>query len=77
MLTLTTSWWPGNQCRTTKPLSETERYKLQWVLETLGFVMPKRGTFSGQEWIDTIRLIYDTNNPQIAEAIEIIERASQ
>lgn len=75
MLTLTTSPL-GNTARVADvPLTEQERDLLQWALETLGFVMPSHGVFTGQQWIDEIRSIYDPTQPHIAAAIAAIEKA--
>ena len=49
---------------------------LRWALETMGFVMPSRGTFSGQQWVEEIKAIYDPTQPHIAAAIAAIERAN-
>ena len=55
MLTLTTSLL-GNTARGAGvPLTEQERDMLRWALETMGFVMPSRGVFTGQQWIDEIK----------------------
>ena len=75
MLTLTTSLL-GNTARVSDvPLTEQERGLLRWALETMGFVMPSRGVFTGQQWIDEIKAIYDPTQPHIAAAIAAIERA--
>ncbi len=50
MLILTTSLM-GNTARVAGvPLTEQEQNALQWALETLAFVMPHRGNFTGQQW---------------------------
>ena len=41
----------------------------------MGFVMPSRGVFTGQQWIDEIKAIYDPAQPHIAAAIAAIEKA--
>ena len=75
MLTLTTSLL-GNTTRVSGvPLTDQERDMLRCALETMGFVMPSRGTFSGQQWVDEIKTIYDPAQPHIAAAIAAIERA--
>ena len=75
MLTLTTSL-VGNTARVAGvPLTEQERDMLRWALETMGFVMPSRGVFTGQQWIDEIKAIYDPPQPHIAAAIAAIEKA--
>ena len=76
MLTLTTSLL-GNTARVSGvPLTDQERDMLHWALETMGFVMPSRGTFSGQQWVEEIKAIYDPTQPHIAAAIAAIERAN-
>lgn len=75
MLTLTTSI-TGNMAHVSGvALSAQERDLLRWALETIGFVMPTRGTFTGQEWVAEIKAIYDPAQPHIAAAIAAIERA--
>ena len=75
MLTLTTSL-VGNTARVAGvPLTEQEQDLLCWALETLAFVMPHRGTFTGQEWVAGIKAIYDPTQAHIAAAIAAIEKA--
>jgi hypothetical protein len=75
MLTLTTSI-TGNMAHVSGvALSAQERDLLRWALETIGFVMPTRGTFTGQEWVTEIKAMYDPAQPHIAAAIAAIERA--
>ena len=76
MLTLTTSLL-GNTARVSGvPLTDQERNMLRWALETMGFVMPNNGAFTGQQWVDEIKAIYDPTQPHIAAAIAAIERAN-
>ena len=76
MLTLTTSLL-GNTARVSGvPLTDQERDMLHWALETMGFVMPNNGAFTGQQWVEEIKAIYDPTQPHIAAAIAAIERAN-
>ena len=76
MLTLTTSLL-GNTARVSGvPLTDQERDMLRWALETMGFVMPNNGVFTGQQWVDEIKAIYGPTQPHIAAAIAAIERAN-
>ena len=75
MLTLTTSL-VGNTARVAGvPLTEQERDMLRWALETMGFVMPGRGVFTGQQSIHVIKPLTATPQPHIAAAIAAIEKA--